>query len=265
MSRSGTRDHPLAISPVGLFPIFVFGMIVVGAGAILPIAIYRHVQLKKYRDRKGNLARFEDPIAKQTSWDPLTPYGKMYCTHRLRQNVGTLEFGPSPAALALICFYAMLAASILLIGLTVIRRRWSPESLAPCIFLATMCLVFAGLFASRLIATWRFVAKPIVFDLVRKELPESVLRDGETGEPCGDVQPIPFSDIHSLQLICEYRREPLPRSGMREYFSFELNLVLKDGQRVNIVDHGNYKALQKDAHRLADALGIPLWDAWGED
>ncbi len=256
----------LAINSAELFIIVIPLLMVLGLIAMIPVVIYRHRQLRKYRSRKDNFKQFDDPLAKQISWEPLTPYGKMYCTHRLRQKYdGTLEFGPSPAALAMICFYAVLVAGILLIGLTAIRRRWSAEDLAPCLIVAALYLAFAGVFTCRLIATWRFVAKPIVFDLARKALPESVLRDGETGEPCSDVQPIPFSDIHALQLICEYRQEPLPGGSMREYFSFELNLVLKDGQRVNIVDHGNYKALRKDADRLADALEIPLWDAWGDD
>jgi hypothetical protein len=254
--------HPLATSPVGLFIFAVPTLMVLGLVSMVPIMLYRRRQLAKYRDRMDNHTRFTDPIAQQISWEPLTPYGKMYCTHRLRQNVGTLEFGPSPAALALVCFYAMLAAGILLIGLTVIRRRWSADDLAPCLMLATMCLVFAGLFAFRLIATWRFVAHPIVFDLTEGVLRESVWRDAETNQPCSDPEPIPLFDVYALQLLCEYRREPLPRGGMREYFSFELNLVLKDGQRVNIVDHGNYRALSEDAQTLAAALDVPLWDAW---
>ena len=43
--------------------------------------------------------------------------------------------------------------------------------------------------------------------------------------------------------------------------SYELNVVLKDGSRYNIMDHGNDKLLLDDAKRLADRLSLPLINA----
>ncbi len=43
--------------------------------------------------------------------------------------------------------------------------------------------------------------------------------------------------------------------------SYELNVVLKDGSRYNIMDHGNDKRLLDDAKRLADRLSLPLINA----
>ena len=45
------------------------------------------------------------------------------------------------------------------------------------------------------------------------------------------------------------------------YDSYELNVVLKDSSRYNILDHGNAKRLWEDAKRLADRLSLPLVDA----
>jgi len=50
-------------------------------------------------------------------------------------------------------------------------------------------------------------------------------------------------------------------SANRPFTSYELNLVLKDGSRRNLVDHGNLPALRDDARELAGFLIVPLWDA----
>jgi hypothetical protein len=45
------------------------------------------------------------------------------------------------------------------------------------------------------------------------------------------------------------------------YYSYELNLVLNDGSRINVVDHGNLKQLRSDTQTLSQFLGKPVWDA----
>lgn len=42
-----------------------------------------------------------------------------------------------------------------------------------------------------------------------------------------------------------------------------LNLVLDDGSRINVVDHGCARSLRAEAHQLATFLDKPLWDATG--
>ena len=38
------------------------------------------------------------------------------------------------------------------------------------------------------------------------------------------------------------------------------NLVLADGSRVNVVDHGDLGQVRADAAMLAEFLSVPLWD-----
>ncbi|WP_422104607.1 hypothetical protein [Winogradskyella sp.] len=45
------------------------------------------------------------------------------------------------------------------------------------------------------------------------------------------------------------------------YKSFELNLVLDDKSRKNVIDHGNLKSIIDDAHVLSDFLDVPIWHA----
>lgn len=60
-----------------------------------------------------------------------------------------------------------------------------------------------------------------------------------------------LESIHALQIIAEYI------SGKNGgYYSFELNLVLQDGNRINIVDHGRRGKLAEDAGVLAECPGL---------
>lgn len=73
---------------------------------------------------------------------------------------------------------------------------------------------------------------------------------------------IDLADVYAIQLIKEY----VPgsrRSGSRSpYYSYELNLVLKDGERMNVVDHGDLQRIRADAIQLGEFLGnLPVWDA----
>ena len=66
----------------------------------------------------------------------------------------------------------------------------------------------------------------------------------------------PLSSIHALQLLSEFV------SGSKSsYYSYELNLVLNDGSRINVVDHGNLERLRSDASALSRFLDKPVWDA----
>ena len=49
--------------------------------------------------------------------------------------------------------------------------------------------------------------------------------------------------------------------GSSRYYSYELNLVLKDGTRLNVVDHGGKSLLNANAETLAQFLNVPVWDA----
>jgi hypothetical protein len=64
-----------------------------------------------------------------------------------------------------------------------------------------------------------------------------------------------ISDIIALQLI-----EKCVSSESGGYNkSYELNLVVNDGKRVNIIDHSNYAEMLFSAKKLAVFLGVPIW------
>jgi len=65
-----------------------------------------------------------------------------------------------------------------------------------------------------------------------------------------------LSSIIAIQIIGEH-----VNINDNPYKSFELNLVLEDASRHNVVDHGHLKTIIKDAQMLSDFLNIPIWHA----
>ena len=65
-----------------------------------------------------------------------------------------------------------------------------------------------------------------------------------------------LEEIYAIQLLKEYCR-----GDKSSYYSYELNLVLEDASRINVVDHGKLNLIRSDAEKLAAFLDIPLWDA----
>jgi hypothetical protein len=56
---------------------------------------------------------------------------------------------------------------------------------------------------------------------------------------------VSLKEIHALQLVGEWCY-----GGKTAYNSYELNLILKDGSRMNIIDHKGLHSMRKDAQKL---------------
>jgi hypothetical protein len=73
----------------------------------------------------------------------------------------------------------------------------------------------------------------------------------------GKNDSVSFGEVSALQIVQEW-----VRGNKSSYYSYELNLVLADGKRRNLMDHGSYSAIAADANKLAGAMNrIPVWDA----
>ncbi len=101
-----------------------------------------------------------------------------------------------------------------------------------------------------------FGTSPIVFDKYKSSFWKGRKSPDEVSERKEIKYFTELANIHALQIISEYC------SGNKSsYYSYELNLVLKNGSRINVVDHGNLTKLREDAQTLSAFLGKPVWDA----
>jgi hypothetical protein len=98
-------------------------------------------------------------------------------------------------------------------------------------------------------------SKPVIFDKTKGmywkgwKAPKRYLAEGDKESSSR------IGDIYALQIIPE-----LVRSDNKSYVSYELNLVLRDGSRMNVVDHGDLVKLREDAKLVSEFLGIAIWD-----
>jgi hypothetical protein len=197
-------------------------------------------------------SRFGDPVALQTAWTPAKRGGASFRTHKLaaagpsriefRAAIGALIFYLVFFLLGLGVFIALSAAWFLRTGV-----RSDPGMLVPLLISLIFIVIGAYLLY---IGT-----APIVFEKGRgvfwkgRKGPDEAIDSRNTGVF------VRLDHVHAVQLISEYI------SGKSSYYSYELNLVLEDGKRVTVVDHGNLGKIREDAKTLALFLGRPLWDA----
>jgi hypothetical protein len=195
---------------------------------------------------------FEDPLALQTSWHPAADGGASFGTHRLRQRAGhRVEFVPT-GAWKLFCLVFLLAGAGVLVWHL---HRYDLDQVVLS-NQATFVPLIVGVVLSGAGAGMGWVGSaPRVFDRARSMYWRGRGEPVMSGSRGQNGSSTPLSAIHALQLISEYV------SGKTSYTSYELNLVLVDGSRINVVDHGNLQQLRADAQTLARFLDKPIWDA----
>jgi len=196
---------------------------------------------------------FDDPVALETEWVPAASGGASFRTHQLiERSVSRVEFSPTLGAKAFYLLFLLLGSGLLLFQLNRIRisqagisdeDTFVPMLVGVVFAVVGACTYWFGtvprVFDHQLAAFWRGRKDPTPMDVVE--------RDGSSAS---------LSSIYALQLLSEFI------SGSKSnYYSYELNLVLDDGSRINVVDHGNLERLRSDASTLSQFLDKPVWDA----
>ena len=181
-----------------------------------------------------DLESFDDELAFRISWDPLVGGGTNFCTHRLQKMPGlmnsSIEFRPTFVAYLFSILFAVF-------GLIACFLAFSTGSMA---FGVLISLPFLGFGVWPL---WRLFKQKSIFN-------------GSSRVFYKNEKSFGFDQICAIQLLREY-----VSGNKNSYYSYELNLVCMDGERINIIDHGALRAIREDASILADYLSIPVWDA----
>jgi len=196
-------------------------------------------------------ATLDDLVAMETEWSPLKPGGANFCTRKLiRVSPNRYEFRASGGA---IVFYLI----FLFIGLGALFFTISQFILNGRIFTAEVLILGAvGLiFTLAGGLMFYFGTRPVVFDKQHNCFWKGKISADELIYATANELLMPFKEIHSIQLISEYI------SGSdSSYYSYEMNLVSRDGVRTNVVDHGNLDKIHEDANTLSEFLDVPVWD-----
>ncbi len=190
-----------------------------------------------------------DPVATRTSWGPAEKGGANFGIHRLvRVDADHLEFRLRPLARLFPLAFVLAGLGAGALFVTVGLQRDPVMALAG----GSIGSVFTG------VGLWllRRMSTPRVFDRRRNRYWRSRL-DPRALDPRDRHLSCDLDEVHAVQLLAEWC------SGNQggSYRSYEINLVLADGHRLNVTDHGDAAGSRRDAAALAEFLGVPLWDA----
>lgn len=212
----------------------------------LPKGFHREVIEAKENDPVD----FTEPsIKKRVDISPLKPGGSNFKTHALiEQSSSKLYYRPSLGGAAFgFTFFAIG------LGFTIFNLSFDKGLMQDPSLFNFFGLAFGLLFAFVGGFMLYYLYKPRVFD---KQ--SGYYYKGYNFRPNEKQLKHQFRlhEIIAVQIIGETIRG---KDG--SYGSFELNLVLNDGTRQNVVDHGNLKSIIDDAHCLSEFLNVPIWHA----
>jgi len=192
-----------------------------------------------WKDRFGG-----DPIAGKTSWEPLGVKASKFLTHRLvRVHDRHWELRATPIAyLACLALFALSIFFLVFEFLGPSRSDWSIGGLIAALNFGA----FAYNYRKRL--------QRIVFDKDRGCFlgGRNFQRDADDSSLANFT---PLDRIHALQLLTT---KPFYGTGST---SQELNLVLTNGSRINLLDLAKPAVIRKLAADLGTFLGKPVWEA----
>ena len=195
--------------------------------------------------------QFNDPVASKTDWSPCKGGGTNFRTHKLVVS-GAYSAAFKPSIGGLIFYSIFLLAGLGALGLGMFFLVSGIDTLSGGLWIVLLVgLIFSAAGGAMLY----FGTKPIVFDLATNRLIRGRSNKTIVMDYRDQKGIVPLDQLYALQILAER-----VSGSDNSYYSYELNLVMYDGRRVNVVDHGDLKRLRKDAQQLAQMLGKPLWD-----
>lgn len=191
----------------------------------------------------------DDPVARRTSFGPARRGGWMIRAAQTRRERATKIVVTATPLRRLIVWGAFGVGAVT--GL--ISLSWSGEQ-AWILWLATLAFPIAGVVMRR-------GARPFSLDRALGIYWRGSRRPSPRMLSGSDEDAGRLDDVHALQLVTETISGQAEYGGSTSFDSHEVNLVLKDGRRVNVSDHADLRASRADAKAIARLLEVPVWDA----
>lgn len=186
-----------------------------------------------------------DPVASLTDWAPAIVGGANFRTRQL-VKINEHRYEVKVSSTSKKCYTDFCIFIAVLFSVFIFSRTADDNS-------GLYFALLIGLFVLIAVTlSFYFMAKPAVFDRQQGAFWQSYSQ-GETGAMHKTTTPL--DNIHALQVIsekCQNKNDT--------FTSYELNLILKDGSRVNVMDHANLEALMADTQTLGRFLDIEVWD-----
>jgi len=184
-------------------------------------------------------------IESNIDWGPLKSGGANFKTHKLKEiNSQRLEYKPTIGSI-------LFGAVFLILGVGLSSIYFLEEGVSFWLVMLGLAFAIAGFFILK------YVFIPVVFDKTEgyfwkgKKTPSMVAYISELKVATK------LDEIYGIQVIKEYIKSS-SKGKDTSYYSYEINLILNSGERLNVVDYGNANAILKDASRISKFLNKPV-------
>ena len=225
-------------------------MLLLASTAIIYV-VQQHKTRRQYPAEKGLSSSpwifpQHDPLAEQVAWQPMRSGGANFKTHALIESPDKIKLKPSiQMGLFFGAFILVGANNVLFNYLEVIYEHGVAIFMQqPSLIFKQWATVGTTFIALGLALRVIFVASPVVFDRIK-------------GYAYFDDGNLLLTDVHALQVI----EEIAGGHGSGVFKSYELNLILRNGERIHLMDHGDEAAFKAQARRLSEFLQLPVWKA----
>jgi hypothetical protein len=187
--------------------------------------------MKSYVSSSIDLAQFDDPVALAAAWNSMFGMSASYTTHILvEKDMDVFVYKPTSQHIALCFGYTLLSGFALFMTMFFSHKMFG----------AMIC----GLFFIVGVVLIRDTSCPMTFDKKRGVF----FKGWKLKKQMSKKAFARLEDIHAVQLLEN-------RTGA------ELNLVLKDGSRINVITQRSKRQTSIDGDLISRFLGVPVWDA----
>ncbi len=193
---------------------------------------------------------FNHPLALKTDWSPLASGGANFKTKTLKKiSSSEIRFVISNWAKAFLAFFAIFP---LFFMVSVIFSLITDEFEYEMLLFLFIPLIFLGVALFLL----KNMVKEIVFDKQSGYFYKGKKKVSSSLNPEKEESTFNLFRIHAIQIIPENIK-----GKNSSYTSYEINLVLDDGSRTHVIDHGHKDSIEADAVTLSEFLHIPVWNS----
>lgn len=194
----------------------------------------------------------DDPVAQKVSWDPARPGGFSFKAQTLTETSLAITIGRSTAALLSGLFFLIPGALSCRAALGSFEET-GDILFGIIFFLGGLAIMGSGYY---------FFIRQKKFTIDKRRGVYFVGKEYRQGISVPLDEQGKVSEIHALQLLAETVSSTNPDTKTRSsYTSYEINLVFKNGSRLNIMDHRKLDHIEKSARILAAYLKVPVWQA----
>jgi hypothetical protein len=197
---------------------------------------------------------FGDSVAMQTEWEPAESGRASFWTNDLMRSTRKLveidhnrmEFRMSREAISM--FFLIMVLGILIGTSNFFVFKKIAFGIADLLFgigfiVGGGCLLYLG-------------TTPIIFDKYKDFFWKGRKMPNQMSDRKEFKYFSKITNIYALQLISKY----CETGRGNTYYSYQLNLVLKNGNHINVVEYRDPERLREDAQVLSKFLGKPVWD-----